>query len=72
MQDPNKTTFDLNWGLTLLMSILFGCLGVDRFMMRQVGVGLFKLFTIGGFGVWWLIDVILIATKYCFKNVNWV
>lgn len=62
----------VNWLVCLLMSIFFGVIGVDRFMMGKVGTGLLKLFTLGGFGVWWLIDVILIATKYKFDGVNWV
>jgi len=53
------------------MSIFFGTLGVDRFIMKKVGTGLLKLFTLGGLGIWWLIDVILIATKYKYKNVIW-
>lgn len=61
----------VNWIFTLIMSIIFGTLGVDRFIMGHVGLGLLKLITAGGFGVWWLIDVILIATKYPFKNVIW-
>ena len=62
----------VNWVLTLVMSILFGQLGVDRFMMGQVGLGILKLITLGGCGIWWLIDLILIATKYEFRNVRWV
>ena len=62
----------LSWPLTLVMSILFGSLGVDRFMMGQVGLGILKLLTCGGFGIWWLIDVILIATKYEFEGIKWV
>jgi TM2 domain-containing membrane protein YozV len=54
------------------MSIIFGSLGVDRFMMGKIGTGILKLLTWGGFGVWWLIDVILIATKYKYANVEWV
>ena len=69
----NKTTetVELNWIVTLLMSIIFGGLGVDRFMMRQIGLGLLKLCTLGGFGAWWIVDIILIATRYQFKNVTW-
>lgn len=63
---------EVNWTLVLIMSVVFGSLGVDRFIMGKVGTGLLKLVTFGGFGVWWLIDVILIATKYDFKDVTWV
>jgi len=62
----------LNWTVTLVLSLFFGTLGVDRFMMGQVVLGLLKLVTFGGFGLWWLIDVILIATRYDFENVEWV
>ena len=62
----------VNWTLTLIMSIIFGSLGVDRFIMGHVGLGILKLVTAGGCGIWWLIDLILIATKHKFKDVEWV
>jgi TM2 domain-containing membrane protein YozV len=62
----------VNWVLTLVLSILFGGIGVDRFIMGQVGLGLLKLITFGGCGVWWLIDIILIATKYNFEGIEWI
>jgi TM2 domain-containing membrane protein YozV len=62
----------VNWVLVLVMSIIFGCLGVDRFIMGKVGTGILKLITLGGLGIWWLIDVILIATKHNYKDVVWV
>jgi hypothetical protein len=40
--------------------------------MGHVGLGLLKLVTFGGCGIWWLIDVILIATKHPFNNVEWI
>lgn len=46
----------------LILSILLGELGVDRFYLGYVGLGILKLLTAGGFGIWWLIDLILIAT----------
>ena len=61
----------LNWMLTLIMSIFFGQLGVDRFMMGQIGLGILKLITAGGCGIWWLIDIILIATKHQFPGIEW-
>ena len=67
-----NTGKELNWIVTLVMSIFFGYLGVDRFMMGHIGLGILKLCTAGGFGVWWLVDVILIATRYQYKNVTWI
>ncbi len=47
----------------LLLSIFVGALGVDRFYMGLVGTGILKLITLGGLGIWWVIDLILIATN---------
>ncbi len=62
----------VNWILALVISILFGQLGVDRFIMGQVGLGILKLITFGGCGIWWLVDVILIATKHKYEGIEWV
>ncbi len=62
----------VNWVLVLVMSIIFDSLGVDRFIMGKVGTGLLKLITLGGCGVWWLVDLILIATKYKYKDIEWI
>ncbi|MFC1682547.1 TM2 domain-containing protein [Nanoarchaeota archaeon] len=63
---------EVNWILALVMSILFGSLGVDRFIMGHVGLGILKLFTLGGCGIWWVIDLVLIATKHEFQGITWV
>lgn len=68
MKEPRN----VNWILALLMSIFFGSLGIDRFIMGHIFLGILKLITAGGFGIWWLVDVILIASKYHFQNINWV
>lgn len=62
----------VNWVLTLIMSVLFGQLGVDRFIMGNIGLGILKLITLGGCGIWWIIDIVLIATKHKFEGIEWV
>ncbi len=61
----------LKWEFALVMSFLFGWTGMDRFMMGQVGFGILKLITLGGMGIWWLIDWILVAMKHEYANVEW-
>src|ERR1700722_8654223 len=48
--------------VALLLSIFVGSLGVDRFYMGYTGLGILKLITLGGCGIWYVIDIILIAT----------
>ena len=54
----------------LIISILVGEFGVDRFMMGDIGLGVLKLLTFGGCLVWWAVDIALIQNKTREVNFN--
>ncbi len=53
----------------LLVSLLGGSLGIDRFMLGDTGLGVGKLLTCGGFGIWAIIDWFLIQAATKEKNI---
>ena len=53
---------DKGFVAAILLCFFLGALGVHRFYVGKIGTGLLMLFTFGGFGVWVLIDFILIIT----------
>ena len=53
----------------LIVSILIGGLGIDRFMLGQTGMGIGKLLTCGGVGIWTIID--WFSIKKATKELNY-
>ncbi len=54
---------------TWLFSLFLGGLGVDRFYLGKIGTGIAKLLTLGGLGIWSLVDlVITLAGRQTDKN----
>jgi TM2 domain/GYF domain 2 len=52
-----------NYVTAMILSFFLGALGVDRFYLGYTGLGVLKLLTFGGCGIWALIDFINIAIR---------
>ncbi len=56
--------------VSLIVSLLGGSLGIDRFLIGDVGLGIGKLITCGGFGIWAIIDWFMIMGATREKNMQ--
>jgi TM2 domain-containing membrane protein YozV len=72
---------DSQWGLiqtiqfkdpttSLIVSLLGGSLGIDRFIIGDTGLGIGKLLTCGGFGIWAIVDWFMIMGATREKNMD--
>jgi TM2 domain-containing membrane protein YozV len=55
---------------SLIVSLLGGQLGIDRFMIGDTGIGIAKLLTCGGLGIWAIIDWFMIMDATRAKNME--
>ena len=51
-----------SYWVTLLLAIFFGTFGIHRFYTGRKLTGILYLFTLGGVGIGWMVDIILVAT----------
>jgi TM2 domain-containing membrane protein YozV len=72
-----RESFDLQFAIreksppvALILSLVIGTLGLDRFYLGNTLVGILKLITFGGLGIWTLIDWFLIMGAARTKNAE--
>lgn len=68
MAHHHVASIERKFSVALLLSLFLGWLGIDRFYLGQGFTGFLKLITLGGFGIWYLIDIFIIASK----STRWV
>ncbi|MEZ7993873.1 MAG: TM2 domain-containing protein [Candidatus Poseidoniaceae archaeon] len=61
-QAMEQVSSEKDWIITLVLAFLVGTFGIDRFYSGSILLGVLKLFTFGGLGLWWLIDLIMLVT----------
>jgi TM2 domain-containing membrane protein YozV len=69
MQSLRRNTgdSDKNWFVVLALSIVGGLIGLDRIYLGRAITGSLKLLTVGGLGIWWAVDIVLLYSN-CMRD----
>jgi len=66
--DPECRTARKSQAKAYMLSMFFGMFGADQFYLGHTLAGLAKLFTLGGFGIWWVADIVRIGSAPVYSN----
>ena len=61
VNQTNSHISDKEWLVTILLCFFLGIWGIHRVYVGKIGTGILMIFTLGGLGIWYLIDLIMIA-----------
>ena len=71
--ESSGLTTDNTWLVALLLCLFVGFLGIHRFYVGKSGTGFLQIITLGGLGIWVLIDLIMIVMgKFTDKEGNFI
>jgi TM2 domain-containing membrane protein YozV len=59
----NNNISERSWVAALLLCIFFGVFGAHRFYVGKIGTAILMLVTLGGLGIWTLVDLIIIICQ---------
>lgn len=60
LESKEKDCSEKSWGATLVFCILLGFIGFHRFYVGKAGTAILMLLTLGGFGIWIIVDLVSI------------
>jgi hypothetical protein len=53
---------DKSRGIAFILALVLGVFGAHRFYVGKIGTGILMALTLGGMGIWYLYDVVLVAS----------
>jgi len=64
VSEPGPKPKQRSWRVAFLLSIFLGFFGADRFYIGRTRSAIVKMVTLGCLGIWWLSDIILLASDW--------